>query len=301
MNTPKKQHYIPQFYLKFFCDNGYLWVYDRNNKEIRKQPPKTTAFKKHYYSVTEENGDVNTDIEKMLAEIESKGKIIIEKLNNYEDISIQNKEEFSLFLNFMFTRVPAFEKQTNELSEKLFKFIAKFSSSNRNYMENILKQMEKEKGEPSTDSVDELIDFIQGGEYSIKFHRDLSLMQMLTTGTDLWKYFLNMDWVILHSPKNKTFITNDNPFMLFPPANFRPNGFYGYGIMTPGASKCFPLTTTSCLLILDWQGDKSIIIHKNIDREFIRTFNLDIARFSTRFLFSCSKALLESLVKRTGI
>jgi len=81
MNKPKRHHYLPQFYLKNFCKNGFLWVYDRNNNEYRQQTPINTAVKKKYYTTTGPDGRSHNEIETVLANIEGETKHIIEKIN----------------------------------------------------------------------------------------------------------------------------------------------------------------------------------------------------------------------------
>lgn len=121
MNRPKRNHYLPQFYLKNFCNNGKLWVYDRENKQYRNQTPVNTAVQSHYYSFEDEKGDKNTDIEKGLSKIEGETGPIISKLNNREQITDKEKGILSVFIAFLMNRVPDFEKSVNVVNEHLVK------------------------------------------------------------------------------------------------------------------------------------------------------------------------------------
>ena len=66
MSVPKKQHYIPKFYLNGFCHKNRLWVYDRSENEFRQQTPINTTLLKHYYSFETEEGEIDTTVEKIL-------------------------------------------------------------------------------------------------------------------------------------------------------------------------------------------------------------------------------------------
>ena len=66
MSSPKRHHYLPDFYLQSFCGNGFIWVYDRELREYRKQTPINTAVKSNYYAFRDENGVRNNEIEAIL-------------------------------------------------------------------------------------------------------------------------------------------------------------------------------------------------------------------------------------------
>jgi len=57
----KKQHYIPQCYLRNFSeDNKHLWVYNKANSKIHTQAIANTAFIKDFYRIAEKiiDGDL---------------------------------------------------------------------------------------------------------------------------------------------------------------------------------------------------------------------------------------------------
>ena len=116
MNKPKRHHYLPQFYLEHFCKEQKFWVFDRERGEIRIQTPINTALQAYYYSRTDEHGNRETGIEELLADIESETKGVIEKLIAREKITGEEKSTLSMFVAFMFSRVPDFEKSINKVA-----------------------------------------------------------------------------------------------------------------------------------------------------------------------------------------
>jgi hypothetical protein len=44
LSGPKRQHFLPRFYLEGFTHNGFLSLYDRDKKEYRKQQPASTGI-----------------------------------------------------------------------------------------------------------------------------------------------------------------------------------------------------------------------------------------------------------------
>jgi len=80
MTIPRVHHYLPQFYLRRFCRDDYLWVYDRYKNEFRNQTPKNIAVEKDYYIVVDEVGKKKAEIETFFSVIEGKTNPVIEKI-----------------------------------------------------------------------------------------------------------------------------------------------------------------------------------------------------------------------------
>lgn len=71
----KKQHYVPRFYLNYFCSNdGFLYRLEKRNSKVEQKHPKNVAYENHFYdSIESEIGsDTEQYIEKMLSSFESK-------------------------------------------------------------------------------------------------------------------------------------------------------------------------------------------------------------------------------------
>src|SRR5690606_34235018 len=47
----RKQHYVPEYYLKNFADNNYLHIYDLKNKTKFSNSISNTAYRKNFYNV----------------------------------------------------------------------------------------------------------------------------------------------------------------------------------------------------------------------------------------------------------
>lgn len=81
----KKQHYVPQFYLKnFTSDDNKLWVFDRVKKEYYRNAPKDICFEKFLYETPWE--DANPKL----------GKYVLE--NQIEDYFAEKEGEYSSLL-----------------------------------------------------------------------------------------------------------------------------------------------------------------------------------------------------------
>ena len=289
MNEPKRHHYLPQFYLKNFCKNGFLWVYDREDNKYRQQTPINTAVKKKYYTITGPDGKSHNKIEAVFANIEDKTKHIIEKIDRKKSIDLEDKCILAIFIAFLYGRVPEFEIEINELTEKLLKRYNKLVIPNEKKAEIIIRQFANDKDQESM-SPKKLLDFVRNENYRIKVPRQHSLKTMYFLATEFPLIFMQMDWQFWYSSKNSSFITSDNPFVVSRPQNY--NGPYGIG--TKGAKKLIPLTQKVCLVMCD-KGER--VMNKQISSKDVKNINGLIALECNRFLISKDKFLLESLVK----
>lgn len=111
----KKQHYLPQFYLKNFVgDKGKIWTYDRSKEKIYACNPRDIACENYLYETRWENANselgefvLPNHIEKQFAEQEGKYskllKRIVEICTNAENEKalICNREEKEILASFV--------------------------------------------------------------------------------------------------------------------------------------------------------------------------------------------------------
>jgi len=281
LSNPKRHHFLPKVYLKNFCENGFFWVYDRKKNEYRKQTPNNTAVQKKYYSFIGCDGKEHNEIEnKVLSDIETEVKPIIDKINNKKIISPYEKMILAIFITFLHLRGPGFEKEMNDIFEKFIKIYAKFTFSTE---ENTNKK---------------LIDFVNKENYKVKAHRVFSLKMMYELAQELPMYFIQMDWQFCYSPKTSLFITSDTPFVLIPPNSYKKCELGRLGMISRGTKKIVPLTQKVCLILSD-KGEK--VEKSNISSKKARELNFHIAKNCDNLLISRDKSLLEELVKITNI
>lgn len=297
MTKPKRHHYLPQFYLQYFCKDGNFWIFDRKTKEFRSQTPKNTALKSNYYTFKNSKGNKVTEIEHLLSQIEGNAKCIIEKVINWENITPQEKENLSLFIAFMMNRVPDFEKSVNKVYEHTIKSTLKMMYSDPKRVQATLDEFERERGEKLGLSAEELVEFHKGDNIKVIIDRVKSLELMIDISFKIFHFFKQMDWLFLHSPQEASFITTDNPVVLVPSEKF-PKGPYGMGILFPGVRKVFPISQSTCLIMYD-HGE--LLLHHKTNKQTVRNINLNVAQFTERFLIGRDELLIKNIVRKTKI
>lgn len=302
MTQPKRHHYVPQFYLKNFAnDKGQIWVYDRQTKKYRQQNVRDTAVQQHYYRIETKDGTHSTEIESFLAELEGNACTAIVKLERGETLTEDDRQYVAAYVALQMTRVPDFEKSSNESQEKLIRKMFKMSFHSVEATQKRLDKLKEKIGEVSGEvSPEEMYEFIQQDRYKMKFPRQNAIRSMLKLAEHTANYFIQMDWLLLRAGGGGTFITSDNPYTLFPPPTYNPNDFWdsAVGILTPGAKKALPVSPNSCLFMLDHGGRYA---ENTAPRDKIRFFNDFFARTSGRFIFAKDEALLRSVVKRSRV
>ncbi|MFD2836537.1 DUF4238 domain-containing protein [Azotobacter vinelandii] len=89
LNGPKRQHFVPKFYLEGFTSDGLLAVFDRVSGEIRKQQPQNTAVVGHLYTFEDHQDRKRFDLEVLFSYIEEEAAPILKSLVQGDRISPQ--------------------------------------------------------------------------------------------------------------------------------------------------------------------------------------------------------------------
>jgi hypothetical protein len=78
-SEPRRHHYVPQFYLRRFCDaNGRLWAWDKAGDRVFQTSPNAIANETDFYRLRnfEEQGQDPYILEKQLAQMENQAAAI---------------------------------------------------------------------------------------------------------------------------------------------------------------------------------------------------------------------------------
>lgn len=293
----KRHHYLPQFYLKGFASANKICVYDRELNEYRIQTPVNTAIEKDYYTFIDKFGEKNKSVEKILADIEGKASPVFNKIKKQELISDDEKAKMSLFLTHLIYRVPEFEKLSNEIAQAISNFTMKHLISSTDQAEKWIKSYEKDTGKSFDVSPEFLFEYAQNPQLKIMLDRNTTLKPLLDFSFKNINWIHNMDWEIFSAPKNSSFITTDNPFVLLPPKGF-PIGKRGYGLKTKGVKKIIPLSMKQCILIGLPGNDFKYV---NVNSKIVRGINLFVASRCDRFVIGRDEKLLRNIVKYSKI
>jgi hypothetical protein len=209
MQTSKKQHTIPRFYLNQFIHPG--WVYPRGSRQPKLvHSAKNVAVKYWFYSPSPDGNldRINTIIESETAPVLRQLSTINTPLLDADRLS------FSYFIANLALRVPAY---IEEMSETMVNALERVDDM----VKKITRKMKLKIGENKP--------YIQAGsrKYTYKEWRDFleSLRQQNKEGkatigstmnmvAELAPVIAHMSWVILTAPNGVFFVTCDRPVVL---------------------------------------------------------------------------------------
>lgn len=298
LNGPKRQHFLPRFYLQGFRrnDSSLVAVYDRQVNQIRLQTPDNTAVIGHFYTGKDEQGRKRFELEQVLSEIEGNAAPVIEKLSAGGVLSDEERSNLAIFAAMGMCRTPDLLDTVKAVNGQMVKHMTKFAFGS---VEDAKRALRRGPNPPASEEELELeaqrmVEFVESDQYEIETDHQWALRMALNMFSTIAPILVERDWLLVHPDSLKqSFVTADAPLVLTTIRPRTPNFFYrGIGFANADALVVFPLTS-SCLLLMFGTGGR--LHHRQIGREEVRHFNLMVAERCQRFVIGRDEALLRSL------
>jgi len=251
----KRQHYVPQFYLR--CFGKPLYRFDKTNDSIIQRNPLTVGMEKNFYDVDElEHGT----IEDLFSKNEDKFSEAYTRLIETKNLNALTKEEktnFFLFLSSQFLRTLELRYMMDQMSQGLFEKL--FGKQGMNIIpENVLAKFT---------------------ENSIKLFQ---IQHLVESVPKIALILSKKTWVIRENTTQTLLWTSDNPIALH---NDHDTGNAGsMGILSTGIQIHFPLTPN--LMLLSYDPTVTGITTDPMDDEHVQTHNCYQVDSSVRYIFS---------------
>jgi len=232
-NKPKKQHYVPQCYLREWADprtrannEPCVWIFDKDGKNRRKDKVKNVLAVNNLYTL-KIKGQKNYSIEETLGNLESKyAQMFRDKIKKHLPLAEEERVILCAFVSAMFQR-------TLRHKDNLEQFIDELTTR--------MKELEKaHDAEPRKSK--ELSDFKEN------IHK-IGVVQSIP---DIAELLFQMRVAFLCSEKGSTFITSDDPCNLFNP-DLQWQSFYKPGLSQPNVQLTLPLSP-EIMLCLSWSN-----------------------------------------------
>lgn len=296
LKGPKRQHFLPKFYLEGFCDkDGKLAVYDRERDDVRVQQPLNTGVIGHFYTFVDIEGRKRFELEQMLSELEGKASTGIRKLAAKQALTNAERADLAIFVSFACFRTPDMVESLKLMHSGLIADMVRRTYSSVNQVKESLR------GEPGMPTSEEelereargMVDFAQ--RCSVTTNHQWAVSMAMQVAPSVAQLHAGRNWLVVHRPCNsKSFVTSDAPVIL---SSIRPRepSFWGIGFGSADAAIGFPLTQ-SCALIMF--GNQGALRHREIDSAAIRQFNLDVAARCQRFVIGRDEQLIRHLKDR---
>lgn len=302
LTGPKRQHFLPRFYLDGFTRDGLIAVFDWEKNEIRHQQPVNTAVIGHFYTMEDESGQRRFELEALLSEYEGKSKPLIDKLvAAAPELSINERSDLSIFIALAAMRTPDMVNSVQALNGEMLKheLKARFQDVEKTFQ--LLRNDEKFAGEADDELYKQagwLVHMTQTNGFSVETDEKWAVSRAIEMALAVAPHLAGRHWRVVHRENEKlSFITTDSPVYLNTVIS-RPNSIYGVGFGSPDAFISFPLSQCCALEMF---GNTGLLEHKVVGRDYLRMANLHFARRCQRFIVGRDEALLKSLVNELGL
>ena len=294
LNGPKRQHFLPKFYLEGFTMDGMVAVFDRELNQIRVQQPVNTCVMGHFYTMEDAVGRRRFELEQLLSEYETKASGVIKKLVAMGEINADERSDLAIFVAFAAFRTPDIVDSLKAFNSGSIRDICMQTFSD---VEEVKMRMRGNPDAPSSEEeleieARELVEYAQSGQYEVTTSHLWAVSMAFRMAFIIAPIFAGRDWTILHRNNDKkSFVTTDAPVMLTTVAP-RQNSFWGIGFGNTDALVLFPLTESCILTMCGSEGD---LRHWTAGSEQMRQINLAIADRCQRFVIGRDEALVRSL------
>ncbi len=255
-----KQHYIPQFYLKHFCDpRRTIYCYDKLRDRSFQTKTEDIAQENYFYAIdrTERSG-----LEKSFGRIEReyfhKPYSDLIKLKNFGKYSYTSRRDFFIFLSAQLMRTNKYRLQMRDMHEQALAALAKDSGI------RIPKGI-RIRLTPDYAKIDHLMILLDSNNFF-----------------DIAKFLFNKKWITIVNNNDTPLWTSDNPIAFH--NNFEYEG--NLGIMCPGVEIRFPLTQRLLLFSYDPQTHIPVNNRYKMPKDEVIFANQLQTQTSTRFVYS---------------
>jgi hypothetical protein len=238
MSTPRKHHYLPQFYLRRFSTNGRsVFQVEKRGGRAYASSIRDTAAIRDYHELDTIGVEDPTVIERRLAQVEAP---LAEALARAVQCGVTTPETHNLLIQLVAllrVRVPAFK--------------AGIEAFLQNAVRSVGLRMEREGELPPPprgfedvlrmDNLSITISNLKLLEFMFKIAADRRLLGMLAA----------MKPHVLRAPEGTFFLTCDQPVAIFHPTA-SPADAYGIGLAHADTEVSVPLSS-GALLFLSWE------------------------------------------------
>lgn len=297
LRGPKRQHYLPRFYLQgFIGPDNCVAVYDRDAHQVRRQQPANTAVTGHLYTLTDEEGRQRFELEQFLGQVEGRTSALMPRLLAGEHLEGEDRAEIAMFAALLAVRTPQFIDSIKAFNGEMIKQLMRVMYADVDaVMERIREEADYEgMSEAELRREAELqVGLAQGDRLQVTTNHQWAVTMALPLAERIAPIFMQRDWTIITSPPRSAFITSDAPIGLST-VKRRDNPFWGVGFGNADALVLLPLDNQHALAMF---GDGGRTFARQADGGQVRRTNLHIAGGTQRFLMARDNALAESIAQ----
>ncbi|HSX35362.1 MAG TPA: DUF4238 domain-containing protein [Patescibacteria group bacterium] len=283
------QHYVPQFYLRYFAlenDANAVWAYQRHIEPFKTNVKNIAGEKGFYRFIDSRTGKESDELEETYSKLEHQAQLIISKLNTpgLLELSREDRGNLAYFVTSLHVRGLSHRQMTANSMGEMQKVTSQFRATHK---ESFLEDMRKAGVERSEEEMEALRQFVLDGEYEVKFNpRDsFFLKAAMQMELDIYPVVVAKDIYLVEASQGYDFITSDNPVSVIPLKP--PHPFYGGGGIGDGMV-ALPVSPRRALLLVN---PNSITLGSVMNPDNVNIVNGSTYFHAYRFVFSNVKSI----------
>lgn len=249
-SEPRRQHFVPQFYLRGFAgEKDQLFVVDRPSKKTFRTAPKNVAAERDFNRV-EVEGIAPNAVEKALAEFEGKVAPALERVRAAK--SLANKEDRDAVMNMVCAlaiRNPRQRATINDFVAELAQKIMDVGLANEERWESQVAQMKKEGvwDENADVSYEGIKKFIQDGKYTIGVAKEFNIAMEIEHHNALLQHLARRKWQIVVSKEGSGGVVTTDVPVCIRWSDGKDHGIFGPGFGLEGTEVIIPISKDMAL------------------------------------------------------
>lgn len=303
----KRQHFVPRFLLDGFSDRpgqpgGRIVQLDVRSGQPRAVQPAHAASRRRCYSMFNEVGERDDQVESVLALVESHAADALERLiADPTALSAGDRQTVSIFLALQGPRTPGGLRQmaasVGTMSDTMIETITENFVTFRHHLEQagLADEMSDEEIEARRRW---MIRAHDEGRIKMTNVREQALELMLSVCDDVASMVYALQWTVVTAGEGE-FITSDRPLSMVdptPPFPWSGNAWQS----SPQCRTHFPLSPQTCLVI---EPGPPAIGRAQLDARGVRTVNFATYGWADRHIFGRTQQVVTDLrraAKRAG-
>jgi hypothetical protein len=237
MSKVKREHYVPQSYLRGFTENGkQLFVFDKSTKKTFYTSVSRIASEGYFYDLSE-----SQDIEKALAKLDGIyphwRDSIIKTVENGERITLEHQAKLAFFIAMQVRRTRWFRNFNITIAEQVEEVLIKMSD-----------YCDEKFGVPLKPDAS-LSEYLAPNKEEMAKLAQIQSMRSFSTMHNLMQILVHHIWIVGVNQTTQPFYTSDNPVVKWPHKQ-HPILTYS-GLQSEGIEIAFPLNSRYMLALLE--------------------------------------------------
>jgi hypothetical protein len=211
----RSHHFVPSFFLAGFTRGGHqgsiFWVLDKTNgRRFRTSPRK--AAKQRDGNAVEVAGQPRDLIERALGHFESDAAHSIRHVITQRTLP-QDSGCLMSFIALLVVRVPAFRSVLRDATTRISQGMLMLALDSPERWHTVTEQMRSAGYEFPEATYDQMVDFVERGEFTVDVDRNTQISEILTLHAQTVPVVEQRQWTIVYVDDDDIgeFVTSDRP------------------------------------------------------------------------------------------